>query len=287
MPKPASDRLFMWAGGKSKLLPHYKPLFPKDVHAQRLYEPFAGGAALFNYLSSQYPIEASLSDVNPEIIGLYHLVQKDPDFLIQQMTEYQEQWMPLEISERKSLYYRLRETYWNLEDSKQSTALLYFLMKTGFNGIWQTCKASHGRYGTPVGLANQKTGVFNPQIIKSWSEKLKHVDLVCNSYDAITVLNGSFVFCDPPYRDSFTSYGTNFNDAEQIRLIDWCRKIHQTTNSIVWLSNRDAGDGFFETHAPDATLYRFPVTYTAGRRKKIKGGFEAKPATEVLLVWEN
>jgi DNA adenine methylase len=276
----------MWAGGKSKLLSHYKPLFPEDIHGRRLYEPFAGGAALFNHLSNQHPIKASLSDVNAEIIGLYRLVRNDPDFLIRQMTQYQDQWLPLEKSGRKSLYYNLRETYWDLEEGKQATALLYFLMKTGFNGIWQTCKASRGRYGTPVGLANQKSAVFDPKIITAWSKKLEHVDLSCSSYSAVNVSSGSFVFCDPPYRDSFTSYGTDFDDREQIKLIDWCREIHQTTNSLVWLSNRDAGDGFFETHAPDATLHRFPVTYTAGRRKKTEDGFEAKPATEVLLVWD-
>jgi hypothetical protein len=28
---------------------------------------------------------------------------------------------------------------------------------------------------------------------------------------------------------------------------------------------------------------KFPVTYTAGRRKKTDEGFEAKPATELLI----
>lgn len=55
----------------------------------------------------------------------------------------------------------------------------------------------------------------------------------------------------------------------------------------MWLANRDAGDGFFETHAPDAQAYKIPVVYTAGRRKKTQDGrFEAKAATEVLLVWD-
>jgi len=31
-------------------------------------------------------------------------------------------------------------------------------------------------------------------------------------------------------------------------------------------------------------MHKFPVTYTAGRRKKVDDGFEAKKATEILLV---
>ena len=35
---------------------------------------------------------------------------------------------------------------------------------------------------------------------------------------------------------------------------------------------------FLKTH-----LHRFPITYTAGRRKKTDEGFEATKATEILL----
>ena len=52
-------------------------------------------------------------------------------------------------------------------------------------------------------------------------------------------------------------------------------------NKNVWLCNRDSGDGFFENR--NAMLNKFPVTYTAGRRKKIENGFAAKKATEILL----
>ncbi len=285
MPNPAADRLFTWAGGKSKLLPHYRPLLPQDVYARQLHEPFAGGAALFNALASESLIDASLTDINDEIIGLYKLVRDNPEYLISQMHSLEAQWLARDREARKSLYYDLRAAYWQMQEGPEATALLYFLMKTGFNGIWQTCKASKGRYGTPVGLATQKTSVFNPDVVKSWSVKLNGVYLQTCGYAQAPIADNGFVFCDPPYRDSFTSYGTAFDDSEQLRLIAWCRHIHESKNAVVWLSNRDAGDGFFEAHAQDAELHRFPVTYTAGRRKKTEGGFEAKPATEILLIW--
>lgn len=285
MPNPAIDRLFMWAGGKNKLITQYTPLFPQDVHERQIHEPFAGGAALFNHLASQRQISGSLSDVNDEIIGLYRMVRDNPTDLIIEMSRLQDAWIPLDKEGRKAFYYEKRSEYWQLPHSEKATALLYFLMKTGFNGIWQTCKASKGRYGTPVGLANQKTAVFCPDTVMAWHAKLSNVDLTHCGFDQVSVKKDAFVFCDPPYRDSFTTYGTAFDDDAQLNLISWCREVHKNTGSIVWLSNRDAGDGFFENNAPDAVMHKFPVTYTAGRRKKTESGFKAKPATEVLLTW--
>lgn len=276
----------MWAGGKSRMIQHYEALLSDGLKSLPYAEPFAGGAAMFQHIGGDARPDAILSDVNNEIIDLYRLVQSDPEFLIARMTDLEARWMPLDLAARKSFYYELREQYWATPEGPDATALLYFLMRTGFNGIWQTCKASNGRYGTPVGLANQKAGVFNPQIVRSWHTRLAQTDLLCASYEDVEIQRQSFIYCDPPYRDSFTSYGAAFGDADQIKLIEWCRAQHRAHGSTVWLCNRDAGDGFFETHAPDAQLHRFPITYTAGRRLKTEGGFEAKKAIELLLVWD-
>lgn len=276
----------MWAGGKTKLIPLYLDLLPKNVSDRKYYEPFAGGAAMFNFLSSLSNVNGVLSDINSELISLYHLVRDDPTFLIARMNERQAAWMPLSVPDRKALYYDLRKTYWAMEPGPEATSLLYFLMKTSFNGIWQTCRASQGRYGTPVGLAEQKQAVFNPTTVLNWSANLAHVDLICAPYDQINVAPGSFVFCDPPYRDSFTTYSTDFGDDAQLALIDWCRRVHRDTGSVVWLSNRACGDNFFADNAPDARMHKFDVTYTAGRRKKTAAGYSAKSAREVLLIWQ-
>jgi DNA adenine methylase len=286
MTRKTNDRLFMWAGGKQKMLQHYSPMLTENLRALPYVEPFAGGAALFGHLSLDGPKRAILSDVNSEIIDLYTLVRDDPEYLIAEMTRLETPWSALDVAERKAFYYRRRQEYWDTERGNVATALLYFLMKTGFNGIWQTCKASQGRYGTPVGLAN-KPNVFDADVIRRWSTKLSRTKVLHSPYQNIEIDQQSFVFCDPPYRASFTSYGTDFDDTAQIALIDWCRSVHEATGSTVWLSNRDADDGFFETHAGDAILHRFPVTYTAGRRKKTDDGYAAKPAIELLLEWRS
>lgn len=288
---PALPPLFMWAGGKRRLLPKYAPYFPDWRSGFGAYvEPFLGGGAVFAQVAAQRPgVEAVLGDANAELVGVYRTVKEQPEALLKALSGFEKRWAALATPEaRKPYYYDLRRRYWALPEGEVgTTALLYFLMKTGFNGIWQTCKESKGRFGTPVGLATQKGPVVDASLVRRWSVALAHTDVLAQGYEATRVPEGAFVYCDPPYRDSFTTYSTAFGDDAQLALVAWCRRVAAETRSLVWLSNRDAGDGFWETHAGDAACHRIPVVYTAGRRKKNDDGtFEAKPAVEVLLVWD-
>lgn len=277
--------LFMWAGGKGRMIKYYSRILPDNLHERHYVEPFAGGAALFSHLTSRSAIESTLCDINTDLIDLYRLVRDDPETLIEFNRDLEKDWMKRGGAERKALYYQARRDYWEMPDGPRATARLLFLMKTGFNGIWQTCKASNGRFGTPVGLANQKTRVIVPEIVRRWSEKLRDTTLRSGSYETNPIPPDAFVFCDPPYRNSFMDYGNGFDDNDQIALIDWCRHIHERHGATVWLSNRDAGDRFFERHATDAQKHSFPITYTAGRRRKTSSGYQAKQATELLMIW--
>jgi DNA adenine methylase len=205
-------------------------------------------------------------------------------------------------TERKKFYLDKREEYiemydtWEKEDNKvERAAVLYFLMKTGFNGIWQSSKKADGKFYTPAGLLNHKEVVYNKVNVMLWSKLLNDTDAELTSKDWSDVTMGDFTFYDPPYRDSFTSYNTVFSDEQHKKLI---ARVEETREQgkYVWLCNRDAGDGFFDNLK--STIKRFPITYTAGRRKVnlIKHKFQkkgpvlvlhesygAKQATEILL----
>ncbi|MBM4033236.1 MAG: hypothetical protein FJ291_15845 [Planctomycetes bacterium] len=64
-----------WAGGKGQLLAQLEPLLPASF--RRYVEPFLGGGALFFRLRNLGRIEhgATLSDVNPELINCYRVLQ--------------------------------------------------------------------------------------------------------------------------------------------------------------------------------------------------------------------
>jgi DNA adenine methylase len=97
--------------------------------------------------------------------------------------------------------------------------------------------------------------------------------------DCCNDIDDGFFFMDPPYRDSFANYGTAFTDADLTDLIDFGNR---RTDDIM-ICNRDSADDWFDQRRGSLDIIRFPVTYTAGRRKRTETGFEAKPAVEVLL----
>jgi len=271
--------LFMWAGGKNKMLKHYEPLMPSQ-NIESYSEPFFGGGAMFLYVMKRYqPKLVHINDINEGITSIYKYIKTDVDDFCAVLDKYSAEFLPLSREDRKEYFYNLRgENAWDYQKwtPLHQSAVLYFLMKTGFNGIWQINKNTNNRYGTPSGLLNQKDKVYDKENVAQWSHLLNTTQSIITTYDWREVPLRDFTFYDPPYRNSFADYNTAFDDTETEALIT---RVEENKN--VWLCNRDSGDGFFENRK--AILKKFPVTYTAGRRKKTEEGFEAKKATEILL----
>lgn len=279
--------LFMWAGGKTKLIKKYENIIPVTGF-DTYVEPFCGGGSVFLWMKQHNPnAKFIINDINDELMNLYKCIRDIPRLFTNCVDIWQNAFLTVgDKEDRKTLYYTAREMYWKLDEQRlfsvEGASLLYFLMKTSFNGIWQTCQESHGRFGTPAGLLNQKDKIYDKDLVFEWSEILKGVEIKSGDFNSLDIPANSVVFCDPPYRNSFTNYGTGFDDNSQKRLVTAC-KLWKDKGSKIYLANRDSDDKFFETLLPDSKFHRFPITYTAGRRKKTKTGFEAKPATELLI----
>jgi len=276
----------MWAGGKTRLLKHYLPYMPNKVEAY--YEPFFGGGAVYLYVMATYkPKHAIINDINTSITNIYIEIRDNITEFLSILDELQAAYMPKSKEERKAYYFELRNQhaydFMQWSDTKEA-AVLYFLMKTGFNGIFQINKNTNGRFGTPSGLLNQKERVYDKDIVLYWNRLLQNTEVISEDWSKLTYQDTSdtFIFFDPPYRDSFTSYGQSFDDTQQTKLLD---KAKSFTKADVFLSNRDGNDGFFDNISPLNKLY-IPVTYTAGRRRQTANGFEAKNAVEILLYTE-
>ncbi len=278
--------LFIWAGGKNKMLKHYKPFMPSEV--KTYCEPFFGGGAMYINIVNKYsPKELIINDVNTDIIRIYKTIKSDCDAFVKILDELSTEYLPLNKDGRKNYYYSLRHKHaydyvsW---DSTKEAAVLYFLMKTGFNGIYQVNKNTNDRYGTPSGLLNQKVRVYEKDVVEWWNKSLQNTQILSGDWkgccEYVEDEKDNFVFLDPPYRGSFTSYGQEFSDDNQLDLINY---VAENKNTKVFLCNRDIGDNFYENNLGDLLIDKFPVTYTAGRRKKTDDGFEAKQATEVLI----
>jgi DNA adenine methylase len=278
--------LFMWAGGKTRLIKHYLPYMPKKITTY--YEPFFGGGAMFLHVMKNYtPETAIINDINVDIMRIYAVIKRHVHTFIDIVDTYQADYIPLSKKDRKAYYFKVRHAhaydYTSWTDIKQA-ATLYFLLKTGFNGIYQINKNTNNRFGTPSGLLTQKDVIYDKQAVLYWHKLLQHTLIKYGDWSTIPYQDaeGHFVFFDPPYRGSFTSYGQTFVDKDQLRLLEYAKTFKKTG---VFLVNREIGDNFFDDTAPLHKI-EIPVTYTAGRRKQTAAGYQAKTATEVLLYTE-
>ena len=304
--------LFMWAGGKNKMISKYTAADALPSTFSSYVEPFMGGGAMFIWAHDKNPkADLIINDLNAGIMSIYTAIKNDVQVFTEHLDKMSAEYLPLEKGEankalekelekdwkqlhdlnpcRRYYYYRLRDLhafkYQNWDATKEA-AVLYFLMKTGFNGIWQVNKNTNGRFGTPSGLLNQKDKVYDRDNVMKWHSALQQCTLLTGDFGDVLphIQSGSFVFLDPPYRGSFTQYGVDFDDKIQQRVIDLLND-SKTLGAYTLMSNREVGDGFFEERKGNNALLKFDVTYTAGRRKKNEDGtHSAKKAVEILMI---
>lgn len=263
------------------MLKHYLPLMPNDVDTY--CEPFFGGGAVFVHVVKTYnPRKMVINDINEDLIRIYRSIKSNLPEFTNRVDELESQYIPMTKDDRKKFYYEVRHTHaWDYKgwSEPHESATLYFLMKTGFNGIYQLNKNTNGRYGTPSGLLNQKDKVYDRDVINWWHHALQRTEILSGDWkDAVVGLpDDTFYYFDPPYRESFADYGNGFSDESLIELIDFC-----DSRTNVMLANRDDED-WWKDKRRSLFHINIPVTYTAGRRKKTEDGYEAKQAQEILL----
>jgi len=294
----------MWAGGKNKMIPKYQenPGIPYSGY-DTYVEPFFGGGAMMIHIYKNNPTVKKfiLNDINPEIVGLYRAIRDNHDEFIRECDSYCAQYLPMNKADRKVYYYKIRKEYTtqyqNWSATKES-ATLYFLMKTAFNGIWQSTKEAKGRFCTPSGLLNHKSSVYDKENVLEWHKFLQKVSIHNGEWNhclGSNIEGKALFFFDPPYRDSFTQYGTDFDDAKHLELINFCKSADLDKHYVMYC-NRDAGDTFYTDNQGQLNIGYYDITYTAGRRATetvVKEGEEdkkvktAKAAKEVLLYSPN
>ncbi len=284
-----------WAGGKGQLLKEIEKYYPFDNGVITKYaEPFVGGGAVLFDILSKYDLEEIyISDVNAELINTYVIVRDYIEELIMFLKKYQLEYVPLETEERKSYYMTKRGRFNDLKvngneaENIEKAALMIFLNKTCFNGLYRVNKK---------GLFNVPTGAYkNPLIcdeknLRAVSEKLQNVRIVCGDYrkSAEFIDEHTFVYFDPPYRPltetaGFTAYTENmFNDKEQIELAEFVEDMNQKGAKIV-VSNSDpknsnAEDNFFDNIYSAHKIKRVEAT------RMINCNSEARGKIKELLI---
>lgn len=216
-----------WAGGKGQLLNKIELIYPFDENITKYAEPFVGGGAVLFDILNKYDLnEIYISDINSELINTYKIIQNNIDELIYLLWEYHNEYIYLDDEDRKMYYNYKRDLFNEMDttlDSIRKAALMIFLNKTCFNGLYRVNK--NGIFNVPMGKYKNPC-ICDEENLRKVSEKLQNVKIVCGDYRESRdfIDNHTFVYFDPPYRpitktSNFTSYTKDsFTDDNQIEL---------------------------------------------------------------------
>ena len=131
-----------WAGGKNQLLNEIEKYYPFENGIKKYAEPFVGGGAVLFDILNKYDLEEIyINDINEELINTYIMIREHIDELIQKLFIMQDEFIPIENSDRKMYYGKKREKFNflklnnSIEDDIEKAAIMIFLNKTCFNGL--------------------------------------------------------------------------------------------------------------------------------------------------------
>ncbi len=206
-------QLLKWIGNKQRFAHEIAGWFPPDVRTY--YEPFVGSGAV---LATFAPERAVASDVLGPLVGIWRMLQDDPDGLVAGYTQRRDAFMALEGPERKAWYLALRERY----NAAPSALDLLFLARSCYGGVIRFSKK--GAMNTPMGPHKPVSGDAFRKRVGVWGPRMAGVRFEHRGYQASLAEagRGDLVYCDPPYTDSeATLYGAQaFRFHELLDAID-------------------------------------------------------------------
>jgi DNA adenine methylase len=186
-----------WVGGKHQLLDTIKEMLPPDFNpdSQMYYEPFLGGGAVLLELN---PVQAIVSDINPELINMYEQIKSNVEDVISYLNTL-DYWHD-ETKDKKAYYYRIREDFnvsLRCNTSSQAARFIY-LNKHCFNGLYRVNKK--GQFNVPFN-GKLSGGSFDAEHLRAVSKQIQSVWFKCVDFEQTVhdTLPGDFVFIDSPY----------------------------------------------------------------------------------------
>lgn len=283
-----------WAGGKTQLIEQIKNQLPVNTIENNFtyIEPFVGSGAVLFWMLEQFPNmeKAIINDINTDLTNCYISIKEDVENLIKILSKWQnEYYLLVENDKEKKEYYYAKRKLFNARNSNQTTqsALFIFLNRTCFNGLFRVNRKNE--FNVPIG-SYKKPLICNEENLRAVSEVLKRVKILNGDYSETLnyATENTFFYFDPPYKplsetSSFNSYAKDeFNDAEQIRLKEFCTKLDNLNHQWI-LSNSDVkgknpNDNFFDE------LYAAFNIYRVNARRNINANPNKRGELSELLI---
>ena len=248
-----------WAGGKHRVVSELLKIVDESSplgcqwkvgSGERYHEPFLGSGAMFFGLKKSGFIQTKhysyLSDLNPALINTMRVV-KDGELLervIKTLNSWQEEYgregpVPKNSTQTEreaGMYYRKREQLNGylgrqgvLNDSArvEFAALMIFLNKTCFNGLWRMNRK--GLFNVPEGDYVKPRNICQEGLLRSCNQLLKSTMIKKMDWkDSLKPKHtkpGDLVYLDPPYMplkiedqvfNSYYTEGFTIDDQEDL-----------------------------------------------------------------------
>ncbi len=275
------------------MLDEVRKSLPRDFASRQhvtYVEPFVGGGAVLFWILQKYSnIEfAVINDINAELICTYRVIKENVESLIEKLATIQSEYIPLDAQGRKEYFLQQRASF-NAKNngSVETAALFIFLNRTCFNGLYRV--NSKGEFNVPHGkYANPR--ICDADNLRACSAVLQKVEILCGDFAETGryAAPNTLFYLDPPYKpitetSSFTSYAKDgFNDAEQIRLRDFCDQISKDKALFV-ASNSDPKDVNPKENFLD-TLYNNFVIKRVSAARMINSDASGRGAVSELMI---
>lgn len=191
-----------WPGGKRWLINELENYTYIDY--KHYYEPFVGGGAVFFAL---HPANATISDINSELINLYIVMRDNTDELKSFLEMHQK-------NHNVEYYYKIRASKYDNPVERASQML--YLNRTCFNGMYRVNR--NGFFNVPIGT--KKNFTYDLHLFDEYASCLSDVNILASDFEDVLkkTKSGDLIFADPPYATINANKGfVEYND----KLFTW------------------------------------------------------------------
>lgn len=233
-PNGVAGPFLKWAGGKRQLLPQIRRFYPETF--RRYVEPFVGSGAVFFDLHCAGRLdgrETLLVDTNADLIGCYRMVRDHTAMVAEALDALaaahavhgSTHYYAVRDQRFNPMRARLREPGGAIAYTPALAAMMIYLNRTGFNGLFRVNSEGHfnvpaGRYARP----NIADRARLERAAAALAPTAVRLELASFTTPLEAAQPGDFIYLDPPYEpvsrtSSFTSYtASGFGEADQEQL---------------------------------------------------------------------
>lgn len=254
------SKLIKWSGSKDSQADAIIEKIPNDI--KTYYEPFLGGGSVFlKLLEQDNNIEEFIvSDINSELIGIYRLIQYDPDKLLDAYHQHYHIFNSKDIQYRKE-YFNYIRTKFNFEKTPED---LYWIMRTTTNGMPRYNKMrmfNNSCHFSRPGMSPDKVEKIVLKYNKLMNER-NVITIFCH-YGELTYRENGLLYLDPPYENTKGMYHRDFNNE---RFIQWLNSI-----DVKWILSYDGmvNDVKVQHIAPKHVRHEYLVSGNSSFRRVI------------------